>query len=49
LRHNAATTLKRGFGIDTARIILGHSSPATTEVYAEQDHARALEVISKIG
>jgi len=49
LRHNAATALEREFGLDTAAIILGHSSPAMTRVYAERDHARALEVMNKIG
>lgn len=49
LRHTAATLLEREFGIDTAAIILGHSSPVMTRVYAERDHTRALEVMSKIG
>ena len=37
LRHNAGTLLRKEFGIDAARVILGHSSPKTTEVYAELD------------
>lgn len=49
LRHNAATNLRREHGIEVARIILGHRSPAITEVYAEVDHARAVEVMAKIG
>lgn len=49
LRHNAATNLRREHGIEVARIILGHRSPAITEVYAEVDHARAIEVMGKIG
>jgi len=32
LRHNAATSLRKEFGLDVARVILGHSSPAVTEV-----------------
>jgi integrase len=32
LRHNAATRLRREFGLDVARVILGHSSPAVTEI-----------------
>jgi len=32
LRHNAATSLRREFGLDVARVILGHSSPVVTEV-----------------
>lgn len=49
LRHNAATNLRREHGIEIARIILGHRSAAITEVYAEVDHARAVEVMAKIG
>lgn len=49
LRHNAATELRRGHGIEVARIILGHRSAAITEVYAEVDHTRAIEVMARIG
>jgi integrase len=49
LRHNAATSLRKQQGIELARIILGHSSAFTTEIYAEQDRAAAVEVIAKIG
>lgn len=49
LRHSAATRLRREFGLDTARAVLGHSSPVVTEVYAELDQAKAAEVMGKIG
>jgi integrase len=49
LRHNAATNLRKQHGIELARIILGHSTAFTTEIYAEQDRAAAVEVIAKIG
>jgi len=49
LRHNAATFLRREFGLETARIILGHRSAAITEVYAEQDQEKALEAIGRVG
>jgi integrase len=49
LRHNAATNLRREHGIEVARIILGHRSPAITEVYAEVDHARAIDVMAQVG
>jgi integrase len=49
LRHNAATRLRAEFGIDTARAILGHSSPATTETYAEIDRTKAAEAMSRVG
>jgi integrase len=49
LRHAAATFLRKEFGLDAARIILGHRSPSITEVYAELDKAKALEVMGRIG
>ncbi len=49
LRHNAATMLRREFGLDTARVILGHSSPAVTEVYAETDRDKAIGIMGQIG
>ena len=41
LRHNAATNLRKEFGLEAARIILGHRSAAITEVYAELDQQKA--------
>jgi integrase len=49
LRHNAATFLRKEFGLETARIILGHRSSAITEVYAEQDQQKAMEAIVRVG
>jgi integrase len=49
LRHNAATELRKSHGLDTAQVLLGHSRVDVTQVYAEVNRARALEVIGKIG
>jgi integrase len=49
LRHNAATQLRRDFGLDVAKAVLGHSSPAVTDVYAELDQAKAAEAMARIG
>ena len=49
LRHNAATYIRREFGLDAARVILGHKSAAITEVYAEMDREKAVAVIGRIG
>jgi len=49
LRHNAATFLRREHGIEVARIVLGHKSPAMTEIYAEVDCKRAIDVMARIG
>lgn len=49
LRHNAATVLRKEYGIELARIVLGHSTAFTTEIYAEADRDQALVAIAKIG
>ena len=49
LRHNAATRLRREFGLDVARAVLGHSSPVVTEIYAEMDGAKAAEAMERVG
>jgi integrase len=49
LRHSAATFIRREFGLDMARVVLGHRSPQITEVYAEIDIERAREVMEKLG
>lgn len=49
LRHNAATWLRKEFGLDVARVVLGHRSPQITEVYAELDHQKAAEVMGRVG
>ena len=49
LRHTAATLLQREFGIEAARVVLGHASPAVTALYAEADQAKAVEVMAKVG
>jgi len=49
LRHNAATVLRKQFGIEVARVILGHTSSAMTEVYAEMDRAKAADIMWQVG
>ncbi|WP_165076085.1 tyrosine-type recombinase/integrase [Paludisphaera rhizosphaerae] len=49
LRHSAATALRRDFGLDVARAVLGHSSAAVTEIYAEMDQAKAREAMERVG
>jgi integrase len=49
LRHAAATRIRRECGLEASRVILGHSNLATTEVYAERDTERAVEVVSRLG
>jgi len=49
LRHAAATTIRRQYGLEAAQVVLGHASLGTTEVYAERDARLAREVMKKIG
>ncbi len=49
LRHTRATELRREFGLDAARVILGHRSLAIVETYAEVDAAAAEKIMLKIG
>jgi integrase len=49
LRHNAATRLRKEFGLDVARVILGHSSPVVTEIYAEVDREKAARAMQQVG
>ncbi len=49
LRHSAGTFLRRNFGIEAARVILGHAHVETTEIYAEADLQRAREIMETVG
>jgi integrase len=49
LRHNAATRIRKEFGIEMARIILGHRSASVTEIYAEVDDEKAKSIMKRIG
>jgi len=49
LRHTAATRLRREFGIEAARVILGHQSAAMTQIYAEADVQKATQVMGQVG
>ncbi|MFO0954420.1 MAG: site-specific integrase [Isosphaeraceae bacterium] len=49
LRHAAATNLRKEFGLEAARVILGHTSPAVTELYAEADREKAAKVMMQVG
>jgi integrase len=49
LRHNAGTRLRREFGLEIAKALLGHSSVVPTQIYAERDQAAAADAMLKIG
>jgi integrase len=49
LRHSRATEIRSQFGIEAAASILGHSEIGVTQVYAEADLKRAIEVARLTG
>jgi hypothetical protein len=49
LRHSAGTEIRKAFGIEAASTILGHSGLEVTQVYAEADRQKAIDVIRRIG
>lgn len=49
LRHTAATLIRENYGLEAAKIILGHQSAVTTEIYAEKDEKKAKSIMKEIG
>ncbi len=49
LRHAFATKIRRQAGLDAAQVMLGHADAHTTEIYAELDQAKGLQVAARIG
>lgn len=49
LRHCFASAMRKEYGIEAARVLLGHASVSTTEIYAERDARLAASVIGKVG
>ncbi len=49
LRHSAATKIRQRFGLEGAQVALGHSSADITQIYAERDHQKAIEIMREIG
>lgn len=50
LRHNAATDIRKAFGLEAAQLALGHSSAQVTDaVYAERDQSKVEEIMQRFG
>lgn len=49
LRHSRGTEVRREAGLEGAGAVLGHASLAATEVYAERDVQRAVELARRSG
>ena len=49
LRQTRATELRKLFGIEAVRTVLGHSRLNTSEIYAERDLAEARRIMRQVG
>jgi integrase len=49
LRHAAATRIRKKYDLEAAQVVLGHAKADVTQVYAERDQNRAMEIAAEIG
>jgi integrase len=49
LRHAVATEVRRRYGLEAAQALLGHAKADVTEIYAERDLSKAVEVMGEVG
>jgi integrase len=49
LRHNAATRLRKEYGLEAAQVILGHATIEVTELYAEKNVEAAMRIMGEVG
>ena len=49
VRHTTATAVRKRFGLEAAQVILGHSHADVTQMYAEVNMEKGIEVIRQIG
>lgn len=49
LRHAKASALRRLYGLEAARLVLGHKHVATTEIYADRDLQKCIEIARQTG
>jgi hypothetical protein len=49
LRHTAATQIRAKYGVEAAKVVLGHTKVETSQIYAERDERMAKEIVAEIG
>ena len=49
LRHAAATRIRSLFDLEAAQVVLGHAKADVTQIYAERDLGRAVEIMRQVG
>jgi integrase len=48
LRHSVGTKLRKEFGLEVSRVLLGHKSIVAAQLYAEADKVAAMEVAGRV-
>src|SRR5262249_55935632 len=49
LRHSRAALIREKFGMEAAKVVLGHSDPRVTQIYAEKNFELAAKIMQQIG
>jgi integrase len=49
LRHMVATRIRKTFGIEDTAVHMGHKNIPTTEIYADKDMQRAMQIAREVG
>jgi site-specific recombinase XerD len=49
LRHGTGAKIRKEFGLEHASKVMGHSHISTTEIYADYDMTKTMEIMHKIG
>ncbi len=49
LRHSVGTNIRKRYGVEVARVVLGHSDIPTALIYAEADEQVARQVAAEVG
>jgi integrase len=49
LRHTRGTEVRKLFGLEGSRVVLGHEDVRATQLYAEEDRDKGVEIMRRIG
>lgn len=49
LRHAAATQIRKLHGLEAAQVVAGHAQANVTQIYAERDLEKAIEIMREVG
>jgi len=49
LRHSRLTDIRKQYGLEASRVVGGHREVGVTQLYAEQDHDLARQVMTEVG